>query len=100
MELQKDVLEFCERHNLKHNPETWLLDLVSEVGELAKSLLKATNYGKAKLHISKEVEEELGDVCFSLLALANELGLDLEKALIRVLKKYERRIKSRGTPAS
>ena len=100
MELQKDVLEFCEKHKLKHCPETWLLDLVSEVGELAKSLLKATNYGKAKLHISKEVEEELGDVCFSLLALANELGLDLEKALIRVLKKYERRIKSRGTPAS
>ena len=36
---------------------------------------------------------ELGDVLFSIITIANAFEIDLEEALNKVLKKYEKRIK-------
>jgi len=44
--LQKKVKKFVDKHNMGYSPETATLDLVSEVGEVAKEILKASGYGK------------------------------------------------------
>ena len=46
------------------------------------------------------ITEELGDLLFSLLALANTLNVDLEKALEESLEKYRQRIAKKGHPGS
>ena len=70
-----------------------MLDLMSEVGELAKELILASNYGLKEPQFSANTELELGDCLFSLILVANALNIQLEKALEKVLAKYEKRLK-------
>ena len=99
-ELQEKVKEFCERYNLDCPLEFRFLDLVSELGELAKEIIKASNYGKEEFKFRQEIKSELGDLLFSLIVLANQLDINLEQALNLVLEKYEKRIRERGSPSS
>lgn len=91
--MQKAVDKFCELHSLKTTPEHRLIDLVSEVGEVAKEILKMSDYGKKPVKKSREIEEELGDAAFSLAALANNFDVDLETALKKAMEKYSTRLK-------
>jgi NTP pyrophosphatase (non-canonical NTP hydrolase) len=66
-----------------------LARLVEEVGELARLMNhrfgpKTKKPGEAE----QDLGEELGDVLFVLLVLANEQGIDLGEALEGVLEKY------------
>ena len=90
--LQKTVQDFTNTHNLNAPPEHRTLDLVSEVGEVAKEILKMTNYGTKEPEHREEIKGELGDLLFSLTALANQLDVDLEDALQLVLDKYDKRL--------
>lgn len=97
---QKRVEAFLTQYQLKTKPLFRLLDLQSEVGELAKEILKGSNYGKETITLGPDWENELGDIYFSLLCLAVESGTDLRKALERALHKYERRLKEKSHPGS
>lgn len=44
--IQQRVKEFCKKHNLEYSPEYHLLDTMSELGEVAKEVIKMTDYGK------------------------------------------------------
>ncbi len=98
--LQKKVEKFVKKYHLRHRPEITLLDFVSEIGEVAKEILEASDYGKRKPKYKKELKEEIGDVLYSLINLANYYKIDLEEALNLVLEKYEKRIKTQNTPSS
>ncbi len=93
---QKLVAEFCRKHNLTGNAEVRLLDTLSELGEVAKEILKATNYGEKNPVFGEEIKSELGDLFFSLLTLANELDIPLDEALNGALKKYKKRLAKGG----
>ena len=97
---QQRVAAFAQQHNLLHEPATHALDLVSEVGEVAKEILKATDYGQRPLQTSAELTDELGDALYSLLALAESCGVDADAALISALGKYERRLSEHETAGS
>lgn len=97
---QQIVDEFIKKHKLETTPEMRVLDLISEVGEVSKELLKSSDYGKKELTISDELTSELGDVYFSLLDLATSLNIDLDKALEIVIQKYNSRISKYGDPGS
>ncbi len=99
-ELQKRILTFVRKYNLEHSPEISTLDLVSEVGEIAKEILKSSNYGKEPSQPREEVEAEIGDAFYSLINLANVHKIDLEEALNLALKKYEGRLQKRGVVGS
>ncbi len=90
--LQTKVAEFITANGLDTGAEFRALDLVSEVGEVAKEILKMTDYGKAEARPREELKGELGDVLFALVALANQLDVDLEEALEIVLDKYALRL--------
>jgi NTP pyrophosphatase (non-canonical NTP hydrolase) len=69
-----------------------LARLMEEVGELAR--LMNHRFGpktKKPDEPAQELGEELGDVLFVLLVLANEQGIDLGEALEGVLEKYRAR---------
>jgi NTP pyrophosphatase (non-canonical NTP hydrolase) len=89
---QEAVARFVERHQLGTSVETRALDLVSEVGEVAKEVLKGTAYGREPFVPTDDWVGELGDAFFSLLCIANGTGVDLQAALQEAIAKYERRI--------
>ena len=99
-EAQKKVQSLCKKNNLSSSVEHRVLDVVSELGELSKEILKASNYGKSRYIANEKVKLELGDVLFSLITVANSLDVNLDAALGAVLKKYEKRIEEGSTPDS
>ena len=61
MDAQQAVAAFIREYDLGTPPDDHMIDLVSEVGEVAKDATESTEYGAAmdKLEISAD---ELGDV--------------------------------------
>ena len=96
MTFQRRSRVFLTRHGLSHTPQIHTLDLVSEVGEIAKALLECSEYGESQSLLTLALEEELGDAFFSLIGLAESLNVDLETALEQALTKYETRLADKG----
>jgi NTP pyrophosphatase (non-canonical NTP hydrolase) len=60
----------------------YFLKLVEEVGELSKVILKAKIYENSHSETIKgTIDEELYDVIYYCLALANVYGIDIEQAV-------------------
>lgn len=89
---QARVAGFVAAHHLASDAQSRILDLMSEAGELAKEMLKGTNYGSGAFEANDAWRDELGDVFFSLICLANQTDVDLEQALAGALVKYESRL--------
>lgn len=98
-EKQRQVQIFFEENDLGGDTAFRLLDLVSEIGEIAKDATKSAEYGEKPEDLEVK-EDELGDALFSLLATANELEIDIEKALEQSMNKYDDRIQEKGDPGS
>lgn len=88
---QQLTTHFAEKHNLIHDPGVTALDVMSELGEVAKTLLKASAYGTQPPQYGTDVAEELGDLLYSVCCLATAVGVDLDDALRQTLNKYEAR---------
>ncbi len=95
-EEQAKVSAFIQAYGLGQNPQARMLDLISEVGELSKELLKASGYGELPVELTASIKEELGDCLFSVLCLSEALGTDAQEALDMVLRKYEQRFAATG----
>ena len=81
------------------HPLSNLARLTEEVGELARELNH--RFGDKPRKASDDVAdvaEELGDVLFVLVALANQLDVDLDEAMRATLTKYGVRDAQRFTP--
>jgi NTP pyrophosphatase (non-canonical NTP hydrolase) len=100
MKSQDKVAKFMKDNNMDNPVEYRFLDLISEIGEVAKEMIKMTDYGIKKSKFRKEIVSELGDTFYSLIALANYYDVDLEEALNQVLTKYSKRIKKGGHSGS
>lgn len=99
MREQRRVAAFVDRHDMEAPPAYRLLDLVSEVGEVAKDAAESTGYGATPETVSID-EDEIGDAVFALLALADSLDVDAGDALDAALTKYEARLDETGDPSS
>lgn len=84
MDAQRDVTAFIERHDLETPPAYRLLDLLSELGEVARNATESTDYGAAPDRIAVD-DDEIGDALFALLALADSLDVDAGEALAESL---------------
>ena len=92
-DIQEKIKLFCENNELNSPVEHRVLDTMSELCEVAKEILKMSNYGRSPIQYNSGLKMELGDVLFSIITIANAFEIDLEEALNKVLKKYEKRIK-------
>lgn len=99
MDEQQRVAAFVDQHGLEAPPAFRLLDLLSELGEVAKDVNESTGYG-ARPEDAAVNADELGDTLFALLALAEALDVDAGEALDVALEKYERRLETGETPGS
>lgn len=99
-EAQRRVDEWIGRFEEGYWPPlTNLARLVEEVGELARILNHEFGHKPKKPEEPhQDLAEELADVLFVVLVLANERGIDLETALEDVLEKYRRRDADRWEP--
>jgi NTP pyrophosphatase (non-canonical NTP hydrolase) len=70
-------------------PFEMLARLTEELGEIASDLQR--NHGLRPRKTVTDIEEEVGDLLFTLGAFANIHKLDLEAAFARVLEKYAER---------
>ncbi|MDQ7065253.1 MAG: MazG nucleotide pyrophosphohydrolase domain-containing protein [candidate division KSB1 bacterium] len=98
-ELQILVANFVARAHIDTGEPYRMLDLVSEMGEVSKEILKGTDYGKKPFNPPSTWTEELGVVMFSLLCLANKTGVDLEAASSMCSKNTAGESMSAATPA-
>lgn len=99
-EAQRRVDEWIGRFDEGYWPPLVnLARLTEEVGELAR--LMNHRFGpktKKPGEPEQELAEELADVLFVLLVIANEQGVDLDEALEGVLEKYRERDAERWAP--
>ena len=81
-ELQKEVDQWIKTYGVRYfDPLTNMAILTEEVGEVAR--IMARRYGEQSEKESdknKDLGEELADVLFVLTAIANQTGVDLQKA--------------------
>ncbi|MEK6934123.1 MAG: MazG-like family protein [Nanoarchaeota archaeon] len=98
-ELQERIKKFCKEHNLESPAEYRVLDTMSELGEVAKEILKMSDYGRKKIRYREELKSELGDLLYSIITIANSFDVDLEEALNLVLEKYKKRL-NKGSAGS
>lgn len=92
-ELQETVDNWIREYGVRYFDElTNTAMLMEEVGEVAR--IMARRYGEQSEKESdknKDLGDELADVLFVLTCLANQTGIDLEKAMQRnLLKKIDR----------
>ena len=94
---QKAVDNWIKEHGVRYfNELTNMAQLTEEVGEVARII--ARRYGEQSEKESdknKDLGEELADVVFVVLCLANQTGVDLEEAFNRKLDIKTERDKDR-----
>ncbi|MDQ3812586.1 MAG: nucleotide pyrophosphohydrolase [Armatimonadota bacterium] len=99
MDLQP-LKDFVAKHHLETQPAFSLLDIMSELGEVAKELLKATDYGRRPDAADAErMREEIGDLMFAVAYLSTLYDVDPEAAMWESVRKFERRLE-RGSAGS
>ena len=96
-EIQKQVDDWIKQYKIGYfKPHQMLVQLMEEVGELARE----TNhlYGPKKKKATektKEMSDEIADIIFALVCLANSKKIDLDKAFKKIMEKRYQRDKNR-----
>jgi NTP pyrophosphatase (non-canonical NTP hydrolase) len=94
---QKKVDEWIKEHGVRYfNELTNMAILTEEVGEVARIISR--QYGEQsfkKKESDKELSDELADVMFVIICLANQTGVDLSKAFEKNMEKKTNRDKKR-----
>ena len=95
-EAQKKVDEWINKYGVRYyNELTNMAILTEEVGEVARIISR--KYGEQSYKKSDEevdLGDELADVLFVVLCLANQTGIDLESALKKPRKKNKPRCRT------
>ncbi|WP_046180608.1 nucleotide pyrophosphohydrolase [Domibacillus tundrae] len=98
-DMQKEVDNYISQFKEGYfSPLAMMARLTEEIGELAREVNHY--YGEKPKKSSEEektIEEELGDVLFVAICLANSLDIDLQTAHDRVMNKFQTRDKDRWT---
>ena len=95
--LQKKVDDWIKKYGVRYFDElTNMAQLTEEVGEVARIISRV--YGEQSIKKDEKINdlgEELADVLFVLICLANQTGIDLEKSFEKKLEKKSKRDKTR-----
>ncbi len=91
--LQTKVDNWIKKHGVRYfNELTNMAQLTEEVGEVARII--ARKYGEQSFKKSDKkinLDDELSDVLFVLLCLANQTGVDLQKSFDKRLEQKAKR---------
>ncbi len=94
---QRQVDKWISKYKLGYfKPLESLARLIEEVGEVAREINH--RFGPKKKKSSEkniDLGDEMADVIYTIICLANSQKIDLDKHLKRVIKKYDTRDKNR-----
>ena len=99
-EMQRVVKDFIEKEGFEWSRLIQFTHLVEEVGEVGEALAvmegeRKAGSGESGLADHSDIEEEIGDVMFSLSALANKCNVDMELAFDKTIKRYKKKASRR-----
>src|SRR5437588_5977692 len=90
--IQAFVDRWIKQRGRYWSPLSQYARLAEEVGELGRELnFRFGDKPRAAKDSAGSITDELGDVLFVAVLLANDLGIDLASAMAATLKKYELR---------
>jgi NTP pyrophosphatase (non-canonical NTP hydrolase) len=93
--IQAFIDAWIARRGRYWSPLSQYARLAEEVGELGRELnFQFGDKPRAAKDAAGSIADELGDVLFIIVLLANYLGIDLASALSATVKKYEARAES------
>lgn len=93
---QSLVDEWIHKHGVRYFSElTNMAILTEEVGELARVMARTYGDQSFKVGETHDIADEMADVLWVLLCLANQTGVDLTQALERNMEKKTQRDKHR-----
>lgn len=92
-ELQKKVDKWIEEYGGGYwDPLSMFAALMEEAGELAREINYQQGYKPKKSKDTKHnIKEEIGDLLFALICIANYFKIDLESELKKTLSKFTER---------
>jgi NTP pyrophosphatase (non-canonical NTP hydrolase) len=91
-EIQEYVKRFGERRNWQTNPYEVLAHMIEELGEVARNVLHMKNYGgRHSPDNYSDIAEELADILYLTLKMANECNVNLAKAFSEKMEINEKR---------
>lgn len=98
-EMQQQVDDYIGQFEEGYFPPMELLArLTEELGELSREIQHQYGMKKKKsTEVEKAIDEELGDLLFVLICLANSQQIDMQKSLDQVIQKFQTRDKDRWT---
>jgi NTP pyrophosphatase (non-canonical NTP hydrolase) len=97
IEAQQQVDEWISKYGVRYFGElTNMALLTEEVGELARIMVRT--YGEQSFKssdLNKDLSEEIADVLWVLICIANQTGVNLEESFIRSIEKKTNRDSNR-----
>ena len=96
----KEVQEIVDNWICEHGgywpPLSMVCAIMEELGEVAREINSIEGYKPKKSRINgPNLEEELGDLLFSTICIANHYKIDLGKELKKTINKYTERNSNR-----
>ncbi|MCB9816938.1 nucleotide pyrophosphohydrolase [Candidatus Nomurabacteria bacterium] len=97
--MQQQALQISNLYdmlNKKHAQKIWneqdvMAGFVGDVGDLSKLILAKNNL-RSKDNVDEALAHELSDCLWSLLVLADKLGIDLDQAFIKTMDSLEQKL--------
>ncbi len=88
-QLQQQVDDWVKQYKIEYfSPHEILARLMEETGELAREVNHIYGPKKKKSEEEKkELGDELGDIIFTVICMANSLNIDLDESFKRVMDK-------------
>lgn len=99
-DIQKITKEWVNQKGFKWTSYAEYCHLVEEIGELGEALTvqhgeRQAGSGSQGHADHSDMDEEIGDVLFSTIVMANRYNIDIEKCFNNTIKRYDKKIKER-----
>ena len=98
-QVQREVDEWISQYEEGYWPPlSMLASLIEEVGELAREMNYLEKIKKKKsTEVDMDIGNELADIFFSLMCIANYYEIDMQESFKKVIEKYTIRARERWT---
>jgi len=94
MDLQP-LKNFIARHGLETDPAHSVLDVMAQLGDVSRALLKDTSYGRNAVDTESElVRRKIGDLMFAVAYLSTLYEVDPEAAMWQSVQKFEEQLEA------
>lgn len=92
IEIQEIVDRWINEHGGYWSPLSMVCAVMEELGEVAREINSIEGYKpKKSVENNSKLEEELADLLFSIICIANHYKVDLAKELNKSIDKYTKR---------